>query len=301
MYALPQVQSLIRICMKGTAPVKLGTTLLHGAVMAFAAALAVPVAAQANEAADERPEISSEEAAAIDRAIALGETIYRYDQAAWHTTDAMLATFDDPVARGIGGWIINPVERGHEALFYRPLTEGFEAVWSGIYDGRTVTSEQVYGPGDRPLTSAEAALAIAGNAPLSSDVQMTRCSEQPFNSVVIPTGNADGGHYVYFLVPQPVAGEVEFGGHYRFEVVDGEVIAHRKFTNSCLAMGQTGPEGRRASMVGIAHILDPVPTEIHVFSMFALGIPVAVITTADERVWGVTEEDGEASIAVMQR
>ena len=100
-------------------------------------AFAFPVHAQSTEA-------SSNQEEAIALALERGEAIYRHDQAAWHGTDAMLADLNNPSKHGITGWIVKEVEQGHELVFYRPVSSGFEAVWSGVYDGEKVKSKTRY-------------------------------------------------------------------------------------------------------------------------------------------------------------
>jgi len=259
------------------------------------------IAVQAAAQDDEVSQVSSDNAIAIERAIELGETIYLHDQTAWHTTDALREEFNDLAATGIRGWIVNEVEGGQEAVFYRPTTNGLEAVWSGVYDGGAVRDRRSYDAGERVLSAAEAAMAMAAGAPFSTDFSYTSCSDDPFNRVVVPTGNADGGFFVYFLVPQPAIDQIPFGGHYRFEVVDGKVVKHRAFTKSCITLGNgSANPDEELSAIYITHSLDPVPTEVHVFSMFAAGVPVIVSTTGNDRTWQVFSEDGQTKIEAIE-
>lgn len=257
--------------------------------------VSAPVAAQNADSA----QFTAAEAAQADEAISLGYKIYRYDQAAWHTTDALIEELGDPGQAGVRGWIINEVEGGLEAVFMRPVDDGFEAVWSGIYDGKKVRKRTRYTKGERPFTDAETALVLSSKIPLNEE--MIRCSRSPFNTVVFPTGKPDGGIYVYFLVPQEETGVVPFGGHYRYEVVGGKIAASRKFTNSCISLGNEATERGQPSAVGISHSLDNAPTEIHVFSMYALKIPVAVIVTETEKIWLIEVRDGKPIMEILER
>ena len=212
----------------------------------------------------------------------------------------MVKDLRDPGKAGVRGWIVNEVEDGHEVVFYRPTESGFEAVWSGRYDGRRVRDSKTYDDGERALTDAEATMALALDAPFSVQTDYSMCSER-LNRVVFPTGKEDGGHYVYLLAPQPAIDQIPFGGHFRFEVVNGEVVDHRRFTNSCLTM-PTSQEGRgRPAAMTVSHLLDDTPTEIHVFSMFAAQLPVYVMTIENELLWSVEMRDGEASIRQIER
>ena len=79
-----------------------------------------------------------------------------------------------------------------------------------------------------------------------------------------------------------------FGGHFRVEVsADGTAGASRVFTRSCLTMSGHGAD--KSAAMFITHLLDPVPTEIHVFTALTAHQPVGV-GTMDKRLWWVTGE-----------
>ena len=113
------------------------------------------------------------------------------------------------------------------------------------------------------------------------------CTPLPFNSVVLPP-QKDGLIAVYLLSAQKETATFPMGGHYRVLVDrDGRVVASRPYTLGCLAM--TAPKlPPGATPVGfvVNHLLDPVPTEIHVFASYSLHMPVFV-ATPDKRVWRV--------------
>ncbi|MEM7780995.1 MAG: hypothetical protein AAF697_11455 [Pseudomonadota bacterium] len=254
-----------------------------------------PLAAQESETGA----LSADDKAAIEDALRLGEAIYRHDQAAWHTTDAMVAAVGDPGALGIRGWIVNEIEGGHEVVFFRPLDEGFEAAWSANYDGSRVTDEREYKPGARPFTEAEAAMANARMAPFSVDTDYALCSDR-LNTVVLPSGKANGALYAYLLAPQPTLDQIPFGGHFRFEVVDGKVIDHRRFTNSCLTMSLPREGEPRPVAMAVTHLLDATPTEVHVFSAYVAQMPISVLAVEGDRNWWVELVEGKPNIRLIR-
>ena len=214
----------------------------------------------------------------------------------------MLKDIKNPQETGVAGWIINEVEGGHEVVFFGQAPLGQYALWSGVYDGKKVRSKTRYGAGERMLTAKEKALVEARGLPDNTDLE--RCSEKPFNTVVMPTDKDDGSLFVYFLVPQEKANLIPFGGHYRFEVKDGAVVNSRKFTNSCISLSNRGPNGEKPAATAISHSLDDTPTEIHVFSMYAMGNPVAVILSETDKVWMISDtKDGPVmgTIALSSR
>jgi len=93
---------------------------------------------------------------------------------------------------------------------------------------------------------------------------------------------------VYVLTPQTDNDTLPFGGHYLIEVsADGKASALRPFTKSCvsLPLHDKGPDATVA--LTITHLLDPVPTEIHVFSSLSAHMPIFILTTQNQLNWKV--------------
>jgi hypothetical protein len=64
------------------------------------------------------------------------------------------------------------------------------------------------------------------------------------------------------------------------------VLTTRPFTRSCLNMPARPPQGSTPSMLVVSHLLDPEPTELHVFTSLTSRLPVGVVTP-DRRLWTV--------------
>ena len=255
---------------------------------------AAPLAAE-----ETAPKMTAAEEAGVQQAVDLGWRVHAYDQAAWHGTDAMLKDVPDARTRGIAGWIVNDVAEGWETVFYRPAKDGgHEAVWAGVYDGRKVIRRTTYAAGERALAAGEAALVEATQ--LARAQKAERCAASPFNTVVFPTGKPDGGFYAYLLTPQEKTGEIPFGGHHRFEIVGGKVKERRGFTKSCLTIPLANDKGKRPEALTVTHLLDPTPTEIHVFSVYAAGLPVYVLTSGNNRVWSAELSGGKPLIRLIR-
>ena len=241
--------------------------------------------------------MSSEETDAVQEALDRGQTLYQYDQAAWHTTDALMEDIADPSGAGIRGWVVVPVEQGWLVTYWRPEGDRYLGVYSAVWDGSGVIDRKVLGPGEAELSDEQVMLIKAGRVPDLST--LTRCSDAPFNSVIMPSGKASGSAFVYFLTPQISLDSVPMGGHYRFEVLDGQVVDQRQFTKSCLFLGQP-PEGAPKALM-VTHLLDPVPTEIHVFSVYPAHLPIYVITAENHTIWAVEVSGGQPRIRLVKR
>ena len=252
--------------------------------VALAAALAQAPAAQA--------QVSPADKAAADLALARGQLIYAYDQAAWHGTDDLLARIKDPEKR-IGGWIVEGPAEAPTLIFIDQDKADPHIVYVAQFRDNRLVSASLLGPGDdRALSPARKAMvaALAKGKEAWFAAKPLYCSKRPPNSVVLPPERAGGPHLVYILSPQTEKGAYPMGGHYRVEIgADGSVGAARSFTNGCLTMDVPESEaGDRTGFLTVTHLLDPVPTEIHVFTALASHAPIAVGTTSNNMLWWVT-------------
>lgn len=188
----------------------------------------------------------------------------------------------------VGGWIVEGPAGAPELTFFDQNSAEPKAVYQGRFsDGGTFTG-QVTGEA-RSLSPAQKRLVAALQAARQrlAAARIDRCSSQPFNTVVLPPESPNGPVLVYFLTPQTNNDALPFGGHYLVEVSsDGKASRPRPFTKSCFEM-PIPQKGMLAPVaLGISHLLDDVPTEIHVFSSIAAGLPVMVITEG-KRMWMV--------------
>ena len=109
---------------------------------------------------------------------------------------------------------------------------------------------------------------------------------------ILPPKAPGGPAIAYLLSSRIKMDELPLGGHYSIEVSDdGRVGPIRKFTNGCvnspLNAGLKGKEGAKVAGLSITHLLDPTPTEIHVFSSMTAKLPIFVLTTQNQRLWNV--------------
>nr|MDQ4086904.1 hypothetical protein [Pseudomonadota bacterium] len=67
---------------------------------------------------------------------------------------------------------------------------------------------------------------------------------------------------------------------------DGSIAETRRFTNACLDV-EVPPvaPGQQPRPLGVTHLRDPLPVEIHVFTALLTGRPLLVATGEPERVW----------------
>lgn len=258
-------------------------------ILALLLAAASPsLAAGDSVAADKASQLTEADQAAAVLAITRGRLLHDYDQAAWHTTDTMLEDID-PRESGVRGWVVTPQGDDLLVTYWKPDGGGYAGVYSALWTGTDVTARTVL-EGDATRLSDEQLRLIQARQAVDPK-GLAGCSTHPFNTVVLP--DADGTILVYFLTPQTSLSSVPMGGHYRFTVKDGKVVDQRKFTNSCIELDLKGSGNGKPAALVISHLLDPVPTEIHVFSVYAAGIPIYVQTTSNEVMWVVEVSGGE--------
>ncbi|MBB5727549.1 hypothetical protein FHS99_000005 [Sphingomonas prati] len=226
--------------------------------------------------------------AAIERALARGKSIYAYDQAAWVTTDAMIAAIPEARKSEVRGWVVAPAAKGRLAVTYYGLTGSKPyAVFTADTNGRSVDNKRVWTAGEARDLTPELAAQIRVREQMTR-LTLRSCTPGPLNSVILPPETSGGPYIGYLLSGATDPAGYPAGGHYRIEVSQaGEVVAQRPFTKSCIALGGRGPDGARPAALVVSHILDPVPTEIHVFVSLATKLPLYVVTGPDA-TWKVT-------------
>lgn len=237
---------------------------------------------------------SAAQLAAAAEAERIGRDLYDFDQAAWGSTDAMIAAIPDPAAAGVRGWIVEREPGGTVAIFYGLNGNQPYKVFVAHMQGQKVLSQNVVAANeDRAMTVIEQRMVAARSVVMTreglSKIGFQPCSNASVNSVVLPPAASDGVVPVYVLAPQASTDSFPIGGHYRVEVAaDGSIVRSRGFAKSCIAMDRKQvPDGLR--MFVVTHLLDPQPTEIHVWTSLASHIPLAVAIAPSGDVWTVDE------------
>lgn len=248
------------------------------------AALLVAAFLLAISSADSLIAQTSEEQAKIDWTLQRGRLLFGLDRAAWVGTDDMRANIADPIGAGLRGYIVEPMGDGFHVIFFAGDGRDLVQAYRGRVASGGVISREVFAVGERPpLTAAQSRMVLA--VEVAGRESRASCSTSPFNPIVIPPATPEGPIDVYFLTPQTDDG-IPFGGHHRVTVTeDGRIASERAFTNGCLTMA---PPDSEVAGIGVSHLLDPIPTEIHVFSSMAIERPVFVATDEGVRVWEVT-------------
>ncbi len=256
----------------------------------FAAAsialLATPLAAQSGSA----PAEASEEQARLKWIAERGRLLFDLDRAAWVATDELMAKVPGFTQSGLSGYIVERENDGFVVTFYGGEGDALTAAHIVRVAGGRVTSSETIEPASRvTLTPLQLRLAKARTVRPGKDVRP--CTRAPFNIAIVPPTTPDSPMELYLTSPQIEKDVYPFGGHYRLTLAgDGSVASTRKFTNACLNLTRPPGAGGAEGALFVTHLLDPVPTEMHVFMSLLVGQPVMVSTSKPFRFWVVNGE-----------
>lgn len=236
------------------------------------------------------PEMKAQMAANLAR----GDLLYEYDQAAWHTTDAYVAAVPEPLKKLLRGYIVTPDGSNLRGTYYGVDKDREFVIYSATWNGKEVVQPILYGAEPRPTVSAEEHRLIAARTlAVNHDgfEKLGFCSKGAPNTAVIPGATAADSVSIYLMTPQIESGVWPLGGHHRIDVKDGRIVGQRAFTKSCISLGGGAKENEMVVMMTITHSLDPIPTEIHAFTVHTSGIAVQVLTS--DSSFALSRKDGK--------
>lgn len=258
------------------------------ALLALAAAtLAVPAWADPTPAQLE----------AARQAEARGAEIYAYDQAAWHSTDALQADLrkrgqsrEQIFEQGMRGYVVEPAEGGLLLVTYYGQKDGrtwamarYWVLGSQVRKGGFLTDEDDSALSPLALKLVE----IRGKAIEAAIGQKAfLCTKGNLNVVVLPP-RADGSIPAYAMSSSIESGVFPAGGHYLY-VFDagGKLISSRAFSKGCINVDSRAVP-KEAAGYGLSHLLDPQPTEIHAFVSYNVPIKLFVIIEGSKDLWEI--------------
>lgn len=238
---------------------------------------------------------TADEQTRLQWVVARGRLLFEVDRAAWVTTDDMQERLPPADQQLVRGWTVERDGTGFLVIYFMNGEGNVRrALYRGRVENRQVVSREIFRAGAGPeLTPMQRRLAEAFTLVNQMDARV--CGDSHPNLAVIPPDSLDAPMDVYVLTPQTQTGVFPFGGHSRATFsAAGVLLSQRAFTNSCLNLSnQVEPGGaRNERLVGlvVTHVLDQIPTEIHVFMAISSALPVVVVTGQPQRFWNVTGE-----------
>lgn len=256
-------------------------------LMAWAAMLllALPSVCRAdNESAASSRQSADPELSVI---AARGTMLYLFDQAAWHSSDILVEKAGDPGKLPLAGRVVVPVRDGLEAIYYGKNAKGRFIILSAQMRNGKFEDIQFIGDGSGPPLSAEAnRFADILEKWMSGELGGEKhwfCNKANPNFVLLPGSKQD--HFsLYLMTPQIDRNVFPFGGHHRIDIANGEIASERTFSKSCLDFDMSNAPTQEPMMF-VNHLLDALPTEVHVFTALAAQVPVVVMTAANDKSW----------------
>jgi hypothetical protein len=266
------------------------------------AVLVIMVFAHFGHAAESIPQQLSEqeEQAALLKAEAVGLAIYKHDHAAAVATDAIAGIGVFKTDKRLRGWI---TESQGDGILVTFIGGDANQAAEALYRVSVSTEGEVSGPPQElkvpeALTEWESAAAAARGLALKHPFQS--CAER-YNTVVLPADSLPSPNWVVYLLPGTKdASHVPLGGAHRLEIeaTGQHLISERAFTHSCVVLGDSKADPKhRPVMLVATHVMDPVPTEIHVFWNLWVGIPLDILTIPNGTIWNISK----GHISLVQR
>lgn len=215
-----------------------------------------------------------------------GELIFALDRAASRATDAMVKIRGFKRDRRLKGWITEQSADGVRVSFVgskggAPTSVLYRVTISD--DGDVVGVPEAMQ--DPIALTDEQSLQFKARAVGLENVDAP-CSKF-YNTVVLPRTTSEANWVVYALPGTKKTGVFPVGGSFRFEVdAAGEsLISSRSFAKSCIElMGKAN-----LAAFTLTHLLDPNPTEIHVFISLLSSTPIYVVTVENKAMWRVEQ------------
>lgn len=227
--------------------------------------------------------LTEEQSHALERAVARGQQLAVLARAGGVAAQDMLSRVSDPDGAGIVGWVAEPEGNTMKVTFYAHGADGAPAAAVyrvSVLGARAVSREVFLTPAERPaLTGVEARMAAARDA--TDALPNQACGDQ-FNVLVVPPVSATAPIDIYQLTPQTDRAKAPLGGHFRSTVAaDGTVSDTHGFGGACADLTLPDvPAGQAPPPVALTDTVDPLPTELHVFTAITTGRPL-IVTAGD--------------------
>ncbi len=239
--------------------------------------------------------------AEIALAETLGKALHAYDQAAWHSTDALFEAIDVSSIDNPKGYVVVPRDGDDllDTIFIAEQAGELREFARFTVKGSTVVSGGLV-KGEPPQLSLMARRMFEARFPAFEAFaakEYNICSDTPPNSLTLPPNEQDAITF-YMLTSTIDTNSYPLGGHYRADVsVDGTVADTRRYMNSCYDLPLTVPSRPDAEdgRPGISYLFGDTPSEIHVFASYQFPGGFFVITDRNDALWLV--EQGEISLA----
>jgi hypothetical protein len=216
---------------------------------------------------------------------ARGRTLYEYDEAAWHATDAVQATH--PPSETVGRYIANQSGSGWTVVFGH-LNEKRDAFVIG-YEAVQGASLEQFSVKKIDPPREETSFYLAAARAIDTALHDFHGENRPYNVAVLPA--SPNGLYVYVMPAQTKPDTYPLGGDVRYLITaDGSaVVEKRQLHKTILDISQSSlPKGTTPSAAFHTHVLSDVPEDTDVFHVLTRKPPQPeFIGTMDKKLYEI--------------
>ncbi len=221
----------------------------------------------------------------VDRAVQLGESLYRQERASAAATDLLFAENILPEDDRVLGWVTRPEGEGFRVDFIGEDPKRPQVLYAVLLTREAPPKLETFEP-PRPLDAEGKALFLARQTALASNF---RACKPTYTAVVLPAQPlGKPGWLVYLLAATRDEEERVIGGHYRVHVSENgtKVLESVPLSKGCLSLRpESLPEDTLSDALPVPHALSAVPVETHVFTSLLYGEPLSV--TTEKFTWRV--------------
>jgi hypothetical protein len=214
-----------------------------------------------------------------------GYFIWIKDSLAWTATDKVREEIDLSKIENPQGWLVHlDPEGNHRVSFYRSTRDGQILSFADVFYNDSFEISGFEANPKRTVTEEEKtmleALSSAGNS-------ITEACSENLNSVVLED---DAGWNVFFLTPPTEPAVIPIGGAQRILVSrDGmTVLEQESYSKSCMHLQ---PQGEDVHALMMTHIVDEIPSPVHVFTSLSYDYPLYIATSLG--LWRIVDGDIE--------
>jgi hypothetical protein len=239
--------------------------------------------------ADEKYEIPAQYRQAVDLANRLGEALYLHDAAAARASDELVRRGIYRSDKRVRGWLTDRVgdSQSVDVMFLGDEKDLLPLYRVRVPEGDGGPQFEVLDPA-MPLEAERRARWKARAVAIDKlNERKDLCSEQ-YNIVVLPADLlGDKLVRVYMLAATTEPDLMVAGGHFLYTFsANGSLKSQRNFTKACFNVPLTGEKEKgELAAVTLTHLLDPTPTELHVFLNRNYGKAIYLGTTDNSLMW----------------
>jgi hypothetical protein len=229
--------------------------------------------------------------AELDAITARGKLLAEYDVAAWHATDAVLASVPRDSLKGTGAhYIACKTDAGWVVVWGR-LNEQRDKLLI-VYEAKQAATPVQFSVTKYDPPAVDTGYSLGATNALNTALQDFKGEQgYSYNAAVLPAPDAQ--FYVYVYPGSSEDGVYLLGGDVRYLISkDGlKVVERRQLHKSILRFDFSKPDGRKMEMGFHTHVLSDIPEDTDVFYVLARRPSVPEWVASKNYIYAI-EPDG---------